>query len=86
MYPEASQQEPSSEFNSLLTEEYDVQIAIYNYEEPIRNCLWFMDEVVKVYFFNQNQNIYLFMFLVLILVKSNITSIIYLILFYKIYT
>ena len=60
-------------------------MAIYKYEEAIRNCLWFKTEVFHVMMFTHGITVTLGLCFIAIFIKMNITSIIYLIAFYKIF-
>ena len=61
-------------------------MAIWEHEECIRNCLWFRSEVALVFGFMYGVSLTMFFCLIVIFTKLNITSILYMIALYFVYT
>ena len=60
--------------------------AIYDFEEPIRNCFWFKAEIASVFMYNYGVTMTMLMTVAAIFVKLNVTSVLYLFVLYKIYS
>ena len=70
---------------NLEEEQHRNQLAIYEYESCIRNCLWFRNEVAMVFVFMHGVSLTMFLCLVVMFVKNNLSSILYLIAVFQIY-
>ena len=65
---------------------YKWQKLVYDFEEPIRNCFWFKASVASVFMYNYGITVTMMMTVLTIFIKLNITSIVYLVVFFNIYT
>ena len=66
--------------------DYQRAKAVYEFEEPIRNCFWFKAEVASVCMYNYGVTATMIMTVVAIFIKLNITSVVYLAVLFNIYT
>jgi len=59
---------------------------VYEYETCIRHCLWFKNEVALVFGFMHGVSLTMFFCLIVIFTKINITSILYMIALFFIFS
>ena len=79
--------EPSARSSQRLTPpDYRRLKAIYEFEEPIRNCFWFKTEIASVFMYNYGVTMTMLMTVAAIFTKLNLTSVLYLIVLYQIYS